>query len=461
MSGASILNLLKGPMPTPNVNPQPQSGGSPSPSGGQGGAPSPGGPAPPTPPDLAQLYMQLEQRNRSANEIDRGLSLMAASMSTPTMANAIMGSVPQQPDAGAMMGNMMKLQQGQIAMRQQQQAAAGAESTFQSLFPGAKPGLGTELFNMGKLGDVMTAHIASMNPTEAQKNADAATNAMATANPNMSPQDIASFKANLLAGAMGGSDLDQRQYLGAVQSGIFHGTYEDWKNQGMAKGKQAADYATQKADAATSFVPVDAAWKSVQDNLDYLNKNKDAAIVAIQHPDWETTGQIGRNLPAWFGGQPQNVLDAKNALVQLQAQLKTEAFRNTKNVRSNKEAQFLGDAATPIFSPTNSDKAISDGLQTLLTQATTGRANATAAAGRPIPNEWAQTVDPQLLDPNNPLYNGSKVQPPPEQPTQSGGLKTLPDETVAAIEQKLKSSPGERDAILKHFQGLGFDVSKL
>jgi hypothetical protein len=63
-----------------------------------------------SPPDLANLYLQMEQRNRSANEIDHGLSLMAASMSTPSMANAIMGSQRQGQDPGAQLGNLIMLQ---------------------------------------------------------------------------------------------------------------------------------------------------------------------------------------------------------------------------------------------------------------------------------------------------------------------------------------------------------------
>jgi hypothetical protein len=63
-----------------------------------------------SPPDLANLYLQMEQRNRSANEIDHGLNLMAAAFSTPSMANAIMGSQRQGADPGAQLGNLIILQ---------------------------------------------------------------------------------------------------------------------------------------------------------------------------------------------------------------------------------------------------------------------------------------------------------------------------------------------------------------
>ena len=86
--------------PPPNAPPQP-------PPGQQGLPPTA---ATQSPPDLASLYLQMEQRNRSANEIDHGLNLMAAAFSTPSMANAIMGSQRQGADPGAQLGNLIMLQ---------------------------------------------------------------------------------------------------------------------------------------------------------------------------------------------------------------------------------------------------------------------------------------------------------------------------------------------------------------
>jgi hypothetical protein len=86
--------------PSPSAPPQP-------PPGQQGLPPTA---ATQSPPDLASLYLQMEQRNRSANEIDHGLNLMAAAFSTPSMANAIMGSQRQGQDPGAQLGNLLQLQ---------------------------------------------------------------------------------------------------------------------------------------------------------------------------------------------------------------------------------------------------------------------------------------------------------------------------------------------------------------
>ncbi len=192
--------------------------------------------------------------------------------------------------------------------------------------------------------------------------------------------------------------------------------------------KNATDITTAKNDASTSFNSVDPQWKTIQDNLAWLNDpaHKDAVINAIQKPELVTTGQVGENLPSVLGGQDQDTLDAKGRLDTLQAQLKTEAFKNTKNVRSNREAQFLGDAASNIFKPTNSPKAITDGLVDLQNKATAGRANATLAAGRPIPAEWAPQADPTLLDPKSQLFNGGSVLPPVSNAPAGGGARQPP-----------------------------------
>ena len=54
---------------------------------------------------------------------------------------------------------------------------------------------------------------SNIETTGTQKDADAATAAWAAANPKATEQQKADYKANLIAGGMGGSDLGQRQYL--------------------------------------------------------------------------------------------------------------------------------------------------------------------------------------------------------------------------------------------------------
>ena len=152
MIGADLLNLLYGNpmsqiaqatnppvMPNPNPNAPPAQGGAPMgsgmmrpapggpqmPAGGPpgGGAPNaPPGPPPgqgglpPTaatqsPPDLASLYLQLENRNRSANEIDHGLAMMASAFAAPGTQGQIMHSADNMnQDPGAQLSNLIQLQ---------------------------------------------------------------------------------------------------------------------------------------------------------------------------------------------------------------------------------------------------------------------------------------------------------------------------------------------------------------
>ena len=111
----------KGPMapgPPPIGGPQMPQGGPPG-----GGAPNaPPGPPPgqgglpPTaatqsPPDLASLYLQLENRNRSANEIDHGLAMMASAFAAPGTQGQIMHSADNMnQDPGAQLSNLIQLQ---------------------------------------------------------------------------------------------------------------------------------------------------------------------------------------------------------------------------------------------------------------------------------------------------------------------------------------------------------------
>ena len=115
-----------GPMPAmpPGVSPNTIAGPAP-----QGGPPAPGGaPQPPpalpqsgppsvasqSPPDLASLYMRLMQQQRSGQAIDHGLALMASAYAAPGTQGQIMHSMDnQQQDPGAMMGNLVQLQQMQ------------------------------------------------------------------------------------------------------------------------------------------------------------------------------------------------------------------------------------------------------------------------------------------------------------------------------------------------------------
>src|SRR5215469_9185133 len=112
----------------PGGPPGPAAGGTPTP--GAGGAAQPPGaapaapPTPPTPqayqspPDLAQMYMQLAQRSQAEQGFNNGLATLVASAypgrTSGALINAMRGNVQ---DPGSMFGNLMQLQQ--FALQQQ------------------------------------------------------------------------------------------------------------------------------------------------------------------------------------------------------------------------------------------------------------------------------------------------------------------------------------------------------
>jgi hypothetical protein len=207
MIGEELLNLIRGPVlppgtlggapnPTPNAGqPLPKPAAPPAQGGSSPNAPTPPqqpsappNAAPQSPQDLAQLYMQLEARNRSANEIDRGLTTMAASLSTPSMAAALMGNMPQERDAGAQLGNMMKMQQ----MQYQQAALAQLRSpqfiNEMSTRTGMSPEMVLAGVNAGKAGDMITSASGMSGPPNIQDMTRAKV-AWQQQNPGQTPPD--------------------------------------------------------------------------------------------------------------------------------------------------------------------------------------------------------------------------------------------------------------------------------
>ena len=335
------------------------------------------------------MYMQLQQHDQASNQFYSGLGLLAAGMYPGRNPKASMQwAQGMQQDPNSMFNSLV-----QIRGMQQQQASLDA---FNRSIPDMMKQTG------------LTADEIRANPQAATElmGKIAATNAGISSDPTV-------------------QEMNRAKGVYMAQNGITDPNDpripDKYKYPAQYKAGATADVtnATDKTDAANSFNSVDPQWKTIQDNVTWLNdkKNHDAVVAAIQHPDFQTTGYVGQNLPGILGGQDQDVLDAKAKLDTLRAQLQSEAFRSTKNVRSNREAAFLGDAQTNLFKITNSDATITDALRDLQNKVTAGRANATLAAGRPIPAEWAANADPMLLDSKNPLYNGGSVLPP----AQSGG----------------------------------------
>ena len=321
------------------------------PPGPQGASPPSSAPA--SPPDLASLYMKLSQQDRAADMFNRGLSGMQASLAPPGQQSAWLGSTPPMQDAGVQIGNLMKIQQAQVAAQEHAQAAAGAEATYQANFPGSKPGLGTELFNMGKLPDVMANHIASLNPTDAMKTTDAAASAYAAANPSATAQDIAQFKANLLGNAVGNLDPLEKQmrndalrfqqanpraplppYLSDITQYRAH--------QDVVANAQK-DLTTEK----NQFDSTNSKFDSMEQNLAWLKTHSQATINAVKDANWRTEGGVSQLLPTLTGGEDADTLQARALLNTMNSQFMGEAIHGMGRI-GFAEASKLGGGLTSL-----------------------------------------------------------------------------------------------------------------
>jgi hypothetical protein len=385
--------------------------GAPGPQGAAGGPPQPQPPSQATssPPDLQQLYLRLAQQNRSANEFDRGLAGLQAAFAPPGQQAAWLGSAPPPMDAGGMVENLMKIQQAQY-LRQNQQTLMNAA-----------PALAAQLFGA--------------NPTPQQ---------IQTAQGIIASGKYGDIETNLV----GGADLDQRQYQAAVRNGTFQGTYTDWRNQGAASGKQMGDYATEKANAITTFPDLDKAYGTAEATIERLNANPAATIAAVHLgaiPD--RLIQLG----VASGKIDQATANARSDLNQLGSENFRSGLTDVKNVRSQSEANKISGSVTMVDTPQNSDQKITDELGRLEDIAQAARGNLTAAAGKQVPAKYNGLVDSSYLDPKSPVYNGaSQLAPTP-----------LPDDSLASSVQLLKAQPQKRDALIRHFRTLGYDTSKL
>ena len=99
--------------------------------------------------------------------------------------------------------------------RFQANAAIFAQTLSQSLGRPVSVQEAMEIQNSPDLMKQISATVgANATTTGTQKDADAATRAWADAHPEATPKDIADYKANLIAGGMGGNDLETAPVLG-------------------------------------------------------------------------------------------------------------------------------------------------------------------------------------------------------------------------------------------------------
>jgi hypothetical protein len=348
-----------------------------------------------SPPDLTQLYVKLAQQDRAANMFDRGLAGMQAAFAPPGQQAAWLNSAPPQQDAGAMVENLMKIQQMQFQRQNQQTIMNSAPALAEQLF-GPKPTpqqiqTAQGIIASGKYGDVET---------------------------------------NLV----GSGDLDQRQYLqeqrANQQAGQPTVDFSTWKAQHATAAAVGTEAAKTKFDAADTFPSLDPQYKTAEDTVDWLNQHPDATVRAVQ---WGSAanGRVGQSLGG-LGILDQDTKDARSKIDQLNDENFRAGLANVKNVRSQSEANKVGGAVSSLDKPGNSPQMITQELGRLTNTIQSARGNLMGAAGRVIPYKYNNMIDPSYLDPNSQTYNGAKMEVPVD-------LSKMNDADADAAFEKLPS----------------------
>ena len=465
---------------TPNPSPLAQQGGPAAPGAvdGQGNpVPSPGSNLPPSAatqpdpvnaPNVAKLsqpdpsyvadFMRYNRMNQLSDDLNRNIQGVAAGFGTAQQQASKQAALGAGGGVGDSLGALAKIQGMQDQTIQDNEharfmgnAAVFAQSMSQQLGRPVSVAEATEWMNNPDALKMATgAAGANMTTTGTQKDAEAATRAWATAHPEATAKDIADYKANLIAGGMGGSDLEQRQYLQEKSNGITTDDFATWKAKKAAQAttlnQQAKDSQEFKDTATQDYTANNSKLTSIQSYIDTLKKDPAAAQEALK--------MFTPNTGKWGAINPlvgQNVKDAAVALQKIQAQLTAEGLSGVKNVRNAREFNTLGQAATgglnAAASPDDFAKAINDLSNKFLdAQATNELAVGHKLTGNLVGHGASDLLSPTLSNGQpNPYYNGGSEDGQP-----------LKGDDLAKVQQALTEHPEQRDKILDQVRKNGY-----
>jgi hypothetical protein len=380
--------------------------------------------------------MAAQRRDANAATFNEGMDQMAASFGTAQQQaskQAVLrhggGAVG---DSLGDLASMQKMQDQTIADNEHARFMANAHmfgETLRAQGVNVTDAQATEIMNGGKPMQEQFTGAAAGNATITgeQKNADAATRAWADAHPEATPQQIAAYKANLIAGGMGGSDLDQRDFLSAVSAGTFKGTYSDWKSQHQAEATrlntQSKD-ATEFKDQAIEDLPK-ANEKLTQsaERIDRLLKDQGATMTALRTPSLLTSGEgvgAAKNIPIVGGivsalGPSDTTVSLSHDIAQLKAELASSALSDVKNVRNRQEFDTIGKSLTAALDAANSPEAVMTALADAKRKIEVARVNIKAAAGHELTPEEGKLASSDYLTPTlpsgekNPYFTGATI----------------------------------------------------
>ena len=435
---------------TPNPSPLAQQGGPAVPGAvdGQGNPmPSPGSNLPPSAatqadpvnaPNVAKLsqpdpsyvadFMRYNRMNALSDDLNRNLEGVAAGFGTAQQQASKQAALGAGGGGvGDSLGALAKIQAMQDQTVQDNQkarfmgnAAVFAQTLSTQLGRPVSVAEATEIMNNpDTLKTFTTAAGANATTTGTQKDAEAATRAWADANPKATPQQIADYKANLIAGGMGGSDLGERQYLAERSSALAAGQgasfpdYPTWKAQHAAQADAMATQAKQsqefKDTATQDYSANNSKLTKIQPYIDTLLSNPAAAQQAMATM-FPTTGKGATWMPNAIVSPEEKA--AAVALNTVRSTLSADALAGVKNVRNQREFSTLGQAAFGGLDPAASPENFQAALVALKNKFLDTQATNELAVGHKLTGNLVGHGNQDLLEPTlpsgapNPYYNG-------------------------------------------------------
>lgn len=172
------------------------------------------------PPSIMSLYLQMQQRQSASDQINRGLALIAANHSAPSMRQSIMESMTGGgTDAGTMVNNLMSLHSAMQQQGAQQQLLSQADTLDQRL--NLPPGTARAEILAGRGPDL----ISKLEPTDMQRNVQ--------------------FEHDQFIKSGGSEDDWKNNYLPMIITGGLPGMTGDMKSMAFARTQWSNDPANQ------------------------------------------------------------------------------------------------------------------------------------------------------------------------------------------------------------------------
>lgn len=444
--------------PTGHPNPMVAGAGGPSATGAAPGAPTAGA-APPqpqaytSPPELSNaysrladpnqlmgLYLQLSQRQQAQEGINRGIGMMLAGLAQPRdraiMVNASQGMVP---DAGAQMGDLMKIYSFDYQLQRQRALERAAPQLA------AQTGIPVDAI----MADPEI--VKSIAVAQAGLSGDPTVQAQ-TRDRNQWLKQNAELDAsgNVKRDASGTPILKS----GAVMPEKFT-NIETYKADVGATAAEAHQRTLDLEAGAKAFPEAHADYQQTEDILKWLKEHPEATAAAVHEGSW-ATGRLGQ-LRANLGNLPPDTAAAAGYLAQLQGKLYGEGWKGRGGRLSQLEAGKISEGFSQFNNPALPDEQITQQVSNLYDRTRKAHSNIFGIGGAATPSEYYGIMDPQYK-PGGKFYNGATDAGGGGSDTASSGKQLSADELQQA--KDLIARDG-REAVIAHLKAKGYDTSGL